>query len=160
MRESRDFAFIMQVYEASIQYSLVRIGHDEAFNSPSQIVEYMNGAFDDAPLQESFYVVCLNRKNRPLCRTRITIGTATSALAHPREIFRAAVLASACAIVCVHNHPSGDPAPSSADLTVTRQIRDAGQLMGIDLLDHVIIGTKEDDPTGRGYYSFSGAGII
>jgi DNA repair protein RadC len=140
MRESRDFAFIMQVYEASIQYSLVRIGHDEAFNSPSQIVEYMNGAFDDAPLQESFYVVCLNRKNRPLCRTRITIGTATSALAHPREIFRAA--------------------PSSADLTVTRQIRDAGQLMGIDLLDHVIIGTKEDDPTGRGYYSFSGAGII
>jgi DNA repair protein RadC len=93
----------MQVYEASIQYSLVRIGHDEALNSPSQIVEYMNGAFDDAPLQESFYVVCLNRKNRPLCRTRITIGTATSALAHPREIFRAAVLASACAIVCVHN---------------------------------------------------------
>jgi len=55
---------------------------------------------------------------------------------------------------------NADPAPSSADLTVTRQIRDAGQLMGIDLLDHVIIGTKEDDPTGRGYYSFSAAGII
>jgi DNA repair protein RadC len=150
----------MQVYEASIHYSLVRTGPAEPANSPEKIVAYMAGAFDDAPVQESFYVISLNRKNRPLCRTRITQGTATSSLAHPREIFRAAVLASATAIVCVHNHPSGDPAPSSADLQVTRQIRDAARTMDIELLDHVIIGTKEDDPAGLGYYSFRSAGLL
>lgn len=150
----------MKVYEASIRYKLVRSGRNEDLNTPESIVEYMAGAFDDAPMQESFYVVCLNRKGRPLCRTLISLGTATSTLIHQREIFRAAVLASACTIVCVHNHPSGDPEPSRADHMVTRQIHDAGKLMGIALLDHVIIGTKEDDPLGLGYFSFKGAGVI
>ena len=86
----------------------------------------------------------------PLGRHRVTVGTATAALAHPREVFRAAILANACAIVCVHNHPSGDPAPSSADVQITRLLREASKTVEIDLLDHVIIGTKEDDPTGAG----------
>ena len=73
----------MQVYEASIKYSLVRVGYDEPLNSPPKIVEYMTGAFDDAPLQESFYVICLNRKNRPLCRSRISLGTVSNTLVHP-----------------------------------------------------------------------------
>ena len=150
----------MQVFEASIRFSLIRVGEEKPLNTPAEIVEYMDGAFAEAPLQESFYVVCLNRKNRPLCRTRITLGTATSALVHPREVFRAAVLASATGIVCVHNHPSGDPAPSSADLAVTRQLREAARIMDIELLDHVIIGLKEDDPAGRGHFSFREAGLI
>jgi DNA repair protein RadC len=150
----------MQVYEASIRYSLVKDGRAEPLDRPEQIVEYMRGAFDESPMQESFYVVCLNRKNRPLCRTRITLGTATSALVHPREVFRAAVLASATAIVCVHNHPSGDPAPSSADLAVTRQLREAAKIIDIGLLDHVVLGHKEDDPLGLGYFSFRSAGLI
>jgi DNA repair protein RadC len=150
----------MQVYEASIKYSLVRVGYDEPLNSPPKIVEYMTGAFDDAPLQESFYVICLNRKNRPLCRSRISLGTVSNTLVHPREVFRIAVLATASAIVVIHNHPSGDPSPSSADLMVTRQLRDAAKVMDIQLMDHVIIGTKEDDPNGTGYYTFRGAGLI
>jgi DNA repair protein RadC len=150
----------MQVYEANIQYSLVRVGNDEPLNTPSKIVDYMAGAFDDTPMQESFYVVCLNRKNRPLCRSRISLGTVCNTLVHPREVFRIAALASATAVVAVHNHPSGDPSPSAADLAVTRQLREAAKTMDIQLMDHVIIGTKEDDPTGQGFHSFRGAGLI
>ena len=150
----------MQVYEASIQYHLVRLGREEPLSTPSKVVDYMAGAFDDAPMQESFYVVCLNRKNKPLCRHRISLGTVSSTLVHPREVFRIAVLASASAIVCVHNHPSGDPAPSAADVQITRQLREAAKMMQIDLLDHVIIGVKEDDPQNRGWYSFREAGLI
>ena len=97
----------MRIYDAKIQYHLVQEGPQEVLSNAEKIVQYMAGAFDEAPVAEMFYVVCLNRKNRPLGRHRVTIGTATAALAHPREVFRAAILANACAIVCVHNHPSG-----------------------------------------------------
>jgi DNA repair protein RadC len=127
----------MQVYEANIQYSLVRVGNDEPLNTPTKIVEYMTGAFDDAPMQESFYVVCLNRENRPICRHRISLGTVSNTLVHPREVFRIAVLASASAIVAVHNHPSGDPSPSAPDLAVTRQFPCAAPA------DHAIILERE-----------------
>ncbi len=150
----------MRVYEAKIQYNLVREGPQEVLSNAEKIVEYMKGAFDEVPVAEMLYVVCLTRKNRPLGRHRVTVGTATSALAHPREIYRAAILASAVAIVCVHNHPSGDPAPSSADLQITRLLREASKTVEIDLLDHVIIGTPEDDPTGKGFYSFRNAGLL
>lgn len=150
----------MRVYEAKIQYRLVQEGPQEVLNRAEKIVEYMQGAFDEAPVAEMFYVVCLTRKNRPLGRHRVTVGTATSALAHPREVFRAAILASAAAIVCVHNHPSGDPVPSAADLTITKLLREASKTVEIDLLDHVIIGTKDDDPTGLGYYSFRNSGLL
>jgi DNA repair protein RadC len=109
---------------------------------------------------EKFWVLCLNRKNRLLKRVEITSGTATAALAHPREVFRAAVRESACAIVCVHNHPSGDPAPSAADLQVTRQLREAAKAVDIELLDHVIIGLSAKDPLGRGYFSFRESGTL
>ena len=150
----------MRVYEAKIEYHLVQEGRVEVLDRAEKIVEYMKGAFDEAPVAEMFYVVCLTRKNRPLGRHRVTVGTATSALAHPREVFRAAILASAAAIVCVHNHPSGDPVPSTADLSITKLLREASKTVEIDLLDHVIIGTKDDDPTGLGYYSFRNSGLL
>ncbi len=109
---------------------------------------------------EKFWVLCLNRKNRLLKRIEVSSGTATAALAHPREVFREAVREGATAIVCVHNHPSGDPAPSAADLHVTRQIREAARALDIDLLDHVIVGQPASDPTGLGYYSFRAAGLV
>jgi DNA repair proteins len=147
----------MKVYEARIQYSVVRRGRHESLKKPAKIVEYMRGAFDDMPLNECFYVVCLNRKDRPICRTRLSVGTVNSTLVGIMEIFRAAVLASASGIVCVHQHPSGDPSPSSADVAITRRIRRAGEVMDIPLIDHVVIGTIEDDPKGKGYYSFAEA---
>jgi|GEM_PF-62728 len=109
---------------------------------------------------EKFWVLCLNRKNRLLKRVEISSGTATATLAHPREVFRAAIRESAAAIACVHNHPSGDPAPSAADLHVTRQLREASKAVDIELLDHVIIGRPASDPFGRGVYSFREAGML
>jgi DNA repair protein RadC len=109
---------------------------------------------------EKFWVLCLNRKNRLLKQVEITSGTATSSLAHPREVFRAAIRHGATAVVCVHNHPSGDPAPSAADVQVTRQLRDAAKAVDIDLLDHVIVGRPAADPLGRGYYSFRESGVL
>jgi DNA repair protein RadC len=107
---------------------------------------------------EKFWVLCLNRKNRLKKCVEVTSGTATAALAHPREVFRAAIRESASALVCSHNHPSGDPAPSTADIQMTRLLREAARTVEITLLDHVILGRPGADPLGRGYYSFREAG--
>ena len=109
---------------------------------------------------EKFWVLCLDRKNRLVKRVEITSGTATAALAHPREVFRAVLRESATAVVCVHNHPSGDPAPSAPDIHVTRQLREAARAVDIELVDHVIVGRIGADPLGRGYFSFREAGML
>jgi DNA repair protein RadC len=110
--------------------------------------------------QEHFFVLCLNRKNRLLKKVTVTTGTASNCLVHPREVFAPAIIANASAIVVAHNHPSGDPAPSRADIQVTRQLREAAKVIGIDLLDHIVIGDRSNDPQGLGYYSFDDAGLI
>ena len=109
---------------------------------------------------EKFWVLCLNRKNRLIKCVEISSGSAVATLAHPREVFRPAIRESASAVVCAHNHPSGDPAPSSHDLTLTRQLREAANAVDIVLLDHVILGRPSADPLGRGYYSFRAAGVL
>ncbi len=109
---------------------------------------------------EKFWVLCLNRRNRLRKRVEVSSGTATAALAHPREVFRSAIREAAAAVVCAHNHPSGDPAPSAADIQLTRQLREAASAVDIPLLDHVIIGRRGADPLGRGYYSFREAGLL
>jgi DNA repair protein RadC len=109
---------------------------------------------------EKFWVLCLNRRNRLRKRVEISSGTATAALAHPREVFRSAIRESSSAVICAHNHPSGDPSPSAADIQLTRQLREAAAAVDIPLLDHVIIGRRGADPLGRGYYSFREAGLL
>ncbi|HLP00400.1 MAG TPA: DNA repair protein RadC [Opitutaceae bacterium] len=109
---------------------------------------------------EKFWVISLNRRNRLLRRDEVTSGTATSALVHPREVFRQAIKAGACAIIAVHNHPSGDPSPSSADLQITRQLAAAARAVEIALMDHVILGHPTRDPASRGFYSFREAGLL
>lgn len=109
---------------------------------------------------EKFWVACLNRKNRLLKLVEVTSGTATTSLAHPREVYREAIRHGATALICAHNHPSGDPTPSTADLHVTRQLREAARAVDIDLIDHVILGRPAADPQGRGYYSFRQAGLL
>lgn len=132
---------------------------EPVLNRPELIAGYM--APKQAGLEvEKFWVLALNRKNRLIKCTEISSGTATSSLAHPREVYREAIRHGATALICVHNHPSGDPAPSAADVQVTRQLREAGRAVDIDLLDHVIIGKAQTDPTGRGFYSFREAGIL
>ena len=93
--------------------------------------------------QETFLALLLDGKHRLLRAVRVSEGTLTTSLVHPREVFRAAVRESAAAVIVVHNHPSGDPEPSQEDLEVTRRLREAGVLLGIPLLDHVIVGEGE-----------------
>ncbi|MBL9217252.1 MAG: DNA repair protein RadC [Opitutaceae bacterium] len=132
---------------------------EEILNRPDRIHAHFLPQISGLAV-EKFWVLCLNRKNRLLKQVEITSGTATSSLAHPREVFREAIRHGATAIVCVHNHPSGDPAPSAADVQVTRQMRDAARAVDIELLDHVIVGREGADPQGRGYYSFREAGVV
>jgi DNA repair protein RadC len=127
---------------------------------PEQVLEIMKGAFDTHPDQESFWLIFLNQRNVVKGRLMLTLGTQTATLAHPREVLRAVLLANAISFVCIHNHPSGDPTPSAPDMNVTRQIRDAARACEVGFLDHVIVGDKGADPTGRGYYSFREAGLI
>ena len=150
----------MRVYEAQISYKVVSHIEFRTIDTSDRAVEYLKDAFQSAPLQESFWVILLDRKNHAQGRVMITLGTATSSLAHPREVFRPAILAGSSAIIIAHNHPSGDPAPSSADIQVTRQLREAARIMEIALLDHVIIGDVAADPAAKGYYSFREVGLL
>ena len=90
--------------------------------------------------QECFQVLCLNTKNQVIDRILVSLGLVDASLVHPREVFRGAIAAGACALVLVHNHPSGDPTPSAEDVRVTRQLVEAGEILDIKVLDHVIIG--------------------
>ncbi|MBW9234528.1 DNA repair protein RadC, partial [Leptospira santarosai] len=93
--------------------------------------------------QENFVVLFMNVKNQVLHKQTIFIGSLNASIVHPREIFREAVKRSAAAIICAHNHPSGNPSPSPEDIEVTKRIQEAGHIMGIELLDHVIIGDHQ-----------------
>ena len=90
-------------------------------------------------LREHLVATYLNARNEMLFRKHIFIGTLDANIAHPREIFSEALRQNAAAIILVHNHPSGDPEPSKADLEITKRILEAGKIMGIDVLDHIII---------------------
>jgi DNA repair protein RadC len=151
----------MRVYEAKLTYEATLFEVPvKAVDKPAAVVEYMKDIVESYPCNEVFYVIMLNRRNKALGRQLVTVGTATSSLCHPREVFKAAIIGGAVAIIVCHNHPGGDPSPSSADLAVTRQLREAARVLDIDLLDHVVLGRPEMDPAGKGYYSFREAGII
>ncbi len=128
-------------------------------NRPELVFAYFQPVITGLAV-EKLWILCLNRKNRLIKRVEITSGTATGSLVHPREVFRPAIREAATAVICVHNHPSGDPAPSSADLQVTRRLREAALAVDIELIDHVVLGTRGADPAGRGYYSFREAGLL
>jgi len=102
--------------------------------------------------QEEFHVLLLNSQNEVLRDLMATRGTLDASLVHPREVFRAAIVENAASLILVHNHPSGDPTPSEEDHAVTEELRAAGRQVGIEVLDHVIIGE------GR-YVSFVESGL-
>ena len=108
--------------------------------------------------KESLRAVLLDTRYHLLRVEEISLGSLSESLAHPREVFRPALIYSAYALILVHNHPSGDPSPSSADLRMSRQMKDASQLLQIKLLDHVIIGAPAEGR--KPYYSFKEAGVL
>lgn len=103
--------------------------------------------------REYFVVLLLDQKYRINALNLVSVGTLISALVHSREVFKPAVIASAAALVLAHNHPSGDPEPSREDVELTRRLVSAGELLGIDVLDHIVIGDRE-------HVSFADRGMI
>lgn len=113
-------------------------------DNPQAVAEYVRGGLPLSvrfnPDVESFIVVFLNTRRRAIGFDVISTGTLDTILIHPREVFKTAIVINAAAIVFCHNHPSGDPGPTEADIKVTRDLIRAGQLLKIEVLDHVILG--------------------
>jgi DNA repair protein RadC len=103
--------------------------------------------------REQFQVVLLDQKNRIIKDVMVSQGSLTASVVHPREVFNVAIRDSAAAIICVHNHPSGDPQPSREDRTLTTRLGEAGRLLGIQVLDHIIVGRDT-------YMSFADEGLL
>jgi len=129
----------------------------EPLGTPEKIYDFMGPLLQSLP-RESLRVVLLDTRHRLIHAEEVSLGTLNESLAHPREILRPAVSHGAYAFVLVHNHPSGDPTPSEADRSLTRRIREAGELMQIHLLDHVIIGRER--PGAPPYFSFKEHGLL
>lgn len=134
--------------------SLVR---EPGYPTPSRtITDSQSAALALRPLfegldREQFAVCCLDAKHAIIGVNVVSTGTLTLSIVHPREVFKPAILMNACALICVHNHPSGDPTPSKEDRTLTERLRTAGEHLGLTLLDHLILGDER-------IYSFADQG--
>jgi DNA repair protein RadC len=144
--------------ELTIRYA-VRKDHDGepvivgcALGRPSEAASTLMTLLQDEPA-EVFVILCLTTKFHVIAYHEVGRGTLDSVLVSPREVFKAALLANAAAIVAAHNHPSGDPTPSPDDVDITRRLIAAGDVLGIAVLDHIIVGD------GR-YYSFKEGGLV
>ncbi|RUS49211.1 DNA repair protein RadC [Cohnella sp. AR92] len=93
--------------------------------------------------KEHFVCLFLNTKNHVITKETISIGSLSAAIVHPREVFRSAIKRAAASIICVHNHPSGDPTPSQEDIQLTKRLVEAGNIVGIEVLDHMIVGHEK-----------------
>jgi DNA repair protein RadC len=120
--------------------------------SSKQVFEYMQPVLADKPYEE-FWIILLNRANKIISREMISIGSLTASLADPRKIFKLALEKPAAGMILCHNHPSGNLKPSDSDIQLTRKIYQGGQLLDINVLDHLIFGDTH-------YYSFADEGLM
>jgi len=120
-------------------------------SSPKDVENLLRGRIATQD-RENFVVVLLNQKNEVLEAPTVSVGTLSASLVHPREVFKPAVRASAASVILAHNHPSGNTEPSAEDREVTRQMSQAAGILGIEVLDHVILGD--------GYFSMKEHGLI
>lgn len=128
-------------------------------SSPEAVYAYFQGTVAGLEV-EKFWMLCLNRKNRLIKRIEVSSGTVSNSIVHAREVYREAIRLGASAIICVHNHPSGDPSPSKSDFHVTRRLIEAGKILEIHLLDHIIVGHSSSDAAGNGFFSFMQMGLM
>jgi len=130
-----DIIKLRTVREESVSYKITQnVGNPEEIYQMAQHI----GLWDNA--EEEFWILCLDTKMKPCGLHMVSKGNLNSSIVHPREIFKRAILNNAASIICMHNHPSGDPSPSQDDLNITKRIDEAGKLMGVPLMDHIIIG--------------------
>lgn len=141
---------IRPVYE-TIQVKELPAGYlDEGFCSPAKVAEAL--AFLGSETKEYFLALHLDTKNRLLCLDRVSVGSLSASIVHPREVFKSALLSSAASLVLVHNHPSGVTIPSEEDREITARLQQAGAMLGIRVLDHIILG--------EGFFSFAERGLM
>jgi DNA repair protein RadC len=124
---------IKLVREGSVLYK------DRTVSSPTEAYNLVKTLLEDLD-RENFIVVSLNTKNEPTQIEFTSKGNLNSSIVAPREVFKSAILSSAASILIAHNHPSGNPTPSKEDLEVTKRLKDCGNLLGIEVLDHIIVG--------------------
>ncbi len=135
--------------------------------NPQAVVSAIRSSIKDMK-KEHFMLMILNTRNKIVRIENISVGTLNSSLVHPREVFNKAIVHAASSVVIAHNHPSGDPKPSEEDLKITRRLIDAGKLLGIEVLDHIIIGkhstksalTEHKKPEKESYCSLKEKGFI
>ena len=143
----------MRIREVCVKYirSQIPITERQKFKDSRQVFE----AFRDMFLEpvEVFRVLLLDSKNHFLHFEDVSRGSLSTSVAHPREVFWAAVYHRAAGIICLHNHPSGDPAPSREDRECTERLYKVSKILGIRLLDHIVIGEND-------YFSFADAGLL
>lgn len=144
-------ASIRAAFTLGSRFQARRLAAMERFTSPRQIFDYFHHELRDSR-KELFITLLLDGKNRIVRRVEISVGSLNQSIVHPREVFKTACLSSAAAILLIHNHPTGDPAPSREDMEITRRLKEAGDLLGIKILDHIIIGDS--------YLSFVEQGLL
>jgi len=145
-------AGVKAAFTLASRFQARKLERFDRFTSPQQVFDYFHHEFRDIR-KEYFLTLLLDGKNRIIRRVQISEGSLNQSIVHPREVFTPAVKESAAAMILVHNHPTGDPAPSGEDIAVTRRLREAGELMGIKVLDHIIVGDGE-------YVSFVERGLL
>jgi DNA repair protein RadC len=129
----------------------------QKLDSPELVYDFLAPAMQQLH-KESLRVILLDTRYHLLWTEEVSLGSVNESIAHPRDVFRPAVISSAYAVIVVHNHPSGDPSPSQSDHSLTRRLAEAAELLQIKLLDHIIIGAPAE---GRqAYFSFKEAGIL
>jgi len=132
-------AQIKAAIEIGKRFSQEKVKQGEAFRSSADVFHFYQEQLGGLK-KEEFHVLLLDAKNRRIKDVRISEGSLTSSLVHPREVFNPVIRESAAAVILIHNHPSGDPAPSQEDLHITRRLREIGEVMGVRVLDHIIVG--------------------
>ncbi len=132
-------AQIKAALEIGKRFAQEDIRQGEAFRSSGDVFHHYREHLGSLK-KEEFHVLLLDAKNRKIKDVRVSEGSLTSSLVHPREVFNPVIRESAAAVILIHNHPSGDPSPSQEDLHITRRLREVGEVMGVRVLDHVIVG--------------------
>lgn len=145
-------ASVKAAFSLATRFQARKLERFDRFTSPQQVFDYFHHEFRDSR-KEYFLTLLLDGKNRIIRRVQVSEGSLNQSIVHPREVFIPAVKESAAAVILVHNHPTGDPAPSSEDIAITRRLKEAGEIIGIKVLDHIIIGDGE-------YLSFVERGLL
>ena len=131
-----DIYKLKMVKEDTVEYS-------DTIKSPCDVAKLAHDVLEMHEMaEENFIVLCLNTKNKIAGVHTVSIGSLNASIVHPREVFKVALLNNASAIILMHNHPSGDPEPSREDIEITHRLANAGNILGINVLDHVIIGEQ------------------